>query len=73
VFSENAQDPVEYWLVEYKGQSLLLPQPSKNGFRELGECFEGKNMAPKDVQQVQPAQLKSGARGLTLEKKGRVV
>ena len=72
VFDDNAQDPVEYWLVEARGTAYLLPQPTRNGFRELGECFDGQNVSPTQVRTVCPAELKRRGSGFTLEKKGRV-
>ena len=72
VFDDNAQDPVEYWLVEARGTAYLLPQPTRNGFRELGECFDGKNVSPSQINTVRPAELKKRGSGFVLEKKGRI-
>ncbi|PEN07936.1 hypothetical protein CRI93_05685 [Longimonas halophila] len=72
VFDDNAQDPVEYWLVEAKGTAYLLPQPTRNGFRELGECFDGSNRSPSQVRTVEPAKLKKRSSGFILEEKGRI-
>jgi hypothetical protein len=72
VFDDDAQDPVEYWLVNAGGEYFLLPQPSRDRFRELGECFEGPNKAPSEVSAVQPAVLKRQSGQLVLEEKGQI-
>jgi hypothetical protein len=70
-FDKNALDPVEYWLVEADGQCLLLPQPSRRGFRDL-ECFDGKEVAPSEVSSVQPAVLEKKGNDFALKEKGRI-
>jgi hypothetical protein len=72
VFDDQAEDPVEYWLVESSGQHYLFPQPSRSRFRELGNCFEGDNKAPSRVSSVTPALLKSQGGRLALMEKGKV-
>jgi hypothetical protein len=72
VFDENAQDPVEYWLVEADGQHFLLPQPARDRFRELGECFDGANSPPNEVTSVQPALLNRQSGRFTLDDKGQI-
>jgi hypothetical protein len=73
VFDDNAQDPVEYWLVEANGQHFLLPQPTRDRFRELGECFDGANRPPNEVTSVQPALLNRQSGRFTLDDKGQIV
>ena len=70
-FDENAQDPVEYWLVEAGGEHFLLPQPSRRGFREL-KCFEGQDPSPSEVSSVQPAVLERKGNDFDLKEKGRI-
>jgi len=70
-FDENAQDPVEYWLVEAGGEHFLLPQPSRRGFREL-KCFEGHDPSPSEVSSVQPAVLERKGNDFDLKEKGRI-
>jgi hypothetical protein len=70
-FDENAQDPVEYWLVEAGGEHFLLPQPSRRGFREL-KCFEGQDPSPSEVSSVQPAVLERTGNDFDLKEKGRI-
>jgi hypothetical protein len=70
-FDENAQDPVEYWLVEAGGEHFLLPQPSRRGFREL-KCFEGQDPPPSEVSSVQPAVLERKGNDFDLKEKGRI-
>lgn len=72
VFDNNAQDPVEYWLVEADGQYLLLPQPARDRFRELGECFDGTNKAPNNVSSVEPALLQKKGGRFVLDETGHV-
>ena len=57
VFYEDVQDAVEYWLVGVKGRNLLLPQPQRNGFNELGECFIGDVNTIKDMKDIYPAEI----------------
>jgi hypothetical protein len=70
-FDDNAQDPVEYWLVEAGGEHFLLPQPSRRGFREL-KCFEGRDPSPSEVSAVQPAVLEPKGNDFDLKEKGRI-
>lgn len=70
-FDKNALDPVEYWLVQADGQCLLLPQPSRRGFRDL-ECFDGKEVSPSEVSSVQPAVLEKKGNDFDLKEKGRI-
>jgi hypothetical protein len=72
VFDDQAEDPVEYWLVESGGKHYLFPQPSQSRFRELGDCFEGHNKAPSDVSSVTPALLENEGGRLALVEKGKV-
>jgi hypothetical protein len=71
VFDDNAQDPVEYWLVEADGQHFLLPQPASRGFRDL-ECFDGANPPPSDVSAVQPALVERSGSSYELKERGKV-
>lgn len=73
VFDNNAQDPVEYWYVQLNGKHFLLPQPSRDRFRELhSKCFDGSNKAPSDVSSVTPARLTSQGGQLVLDEKGSI-
>jgi len=72
VFTEDAQDAVEYWHVHVDGRDFLLPQPHRSGFRELEKCFDGQNPDPGQIQDMTPAELRSQGDKITLVKKGRI-
>jgi vacuolar-type H+-ATPase subunit I/STV1 len=69
-FVEDAQDAVEYWVVRAQGRDLLLPQPNRSGFREVEQCFEGENLAPKEVEEIYPGELRSEKGKQVLKAKG---
>ncbi|WP_022836407.1 cell division protein ZapB [Salisaeta longa] len=72
LFTKNASDPVEHWLVEIRGEYLLLPQPSRGRFSELAPCFGGENMPPSAISSATPAVLKRKNGRFVLAQKGRV-
>lgn len=72
VFTEDAQDAVEYWHVHVDGRDFLLPQPHRNGFRELEKCFEVRNSSFSQIQSMTPAELISQGNKMMLGKKGHV-
>lgn len=71
-FVEDAQDAVEYWVVRAQGRDLLLPQPNRSGFREVEQCFEGESVAPKEVKEIYPAELRSEKGKQVLKAKGLI-
>jgi hypothetical protein len=71
-FVEDAQDAVEYWVVRVQGRDLLLPQPNRSGFREVEQCFEGESVAPKEVEEIYPAELRSEKGKQVLKAKGLI-
>ena len=68
----SVQDPVEYWLIVAEGRRFLFPQPSRNGFRELGDSFVGSNVSPSNISKAKPAEIKPRGNRFVLEKKGRI-
>lgn len=72
VFTDDAQDAVEYWLVNVKGRDFLLPQPDRSGFREIEKCFEGEGVSPQEVEEVYPAQIQSKDGKRVLTEKGYI-
>lgn len=73
VFSQNAREPVEYWLVRIEDRGFLLPAPSPSGFHEVEKCFDGEVESPEEVLVVLPAELVGrGGRGGTVEQQGYI-
>jgi hypothetical protein len=72
VFVEDAQDAVEYWVVRVRGRDLLLPQPDRSGFREVEQCFEGDNIAPEEVEEIYPGELRPEEGKRVLKAKGLI-
>jgi hypothetical protein len=65
VLTAQADDAIEYWLVQTRGEALLLPSPqSSSRYAEHAACFSGTAM-PGALREAVPALLTR--RGATYE------
>ena len=70
--SGGAGDPIEYWMVSAKGQSLLFPRPLKlDRFRELHPVYEG-HAAPQSIRSIKPASVRQDGARWVLDSPGQV-